>query len=161
MTVSHKTFYKPQTYRLEDSIVFLMVRNQLIFERIADQRLDKFGISASQMRVLMLIDQLNQPTASQISTMMGSHAAATVRTLDRLEKKMWIKRTRSSDDRRVVHLSVTPKAKEILVKIPPHLCNMLNDSLRGISEEEFKTVKKVLVKIAENNLQFLESSQSE
>jgi len=125
------------------------------------ERLDKFGISASQMRVLMLIDQLNQPTASQISTMMGSHAAATVRTLDRLEKKMWIKRTRSSDDRRVVHLSVTSKAKEILVKIPPHLCNMLNDSLRGISEEEFKTVKKVLVKIAENNLQFLESSQSE
>ena len=161
MTVTHKTFYKPQTYCLEDSIVFLMVRNQLIFERIADQRLEKLGISASQMRVLMLIDRLDQPTASQISNMLGSHAAAIVRTLDRLEKKMWITRTRSRDDRRMVHLSITPKAREILDKIPPHLCNMLNESLRGVSEEEFKTVKKVLMKIAQNNLHVLESSQSE
>ena len=79
----------------------------------------------------------------------------------RLEKKMWITRTRSRDDRRMVHLSITPKAREILDKIPPHLCNMLNESLRGVSEEEFKTVKKVLMKIAQNNLQVLESSQSE
>ena len=138
-----------------------MAKNQLIFERIGDQHLEPFGISSSQMRVLMLIGSLDSPTVSQIALRLGSHPAATVRTLDRLEKKGWIKRHRSTEDRRVVHLSVTAKSKELLTELPSCLCDFLNRSLDGVSEDEFKTVKKVLGMIANNNLKMLDEFQVE
>jgi DNA-binding MarR family transcriptional regulator len=150
-----KQFYKPETYKLEESVVFLMVKNQLIFERIADQRLLPLGITASQMRVLMIIHRFELPTASQIASMYGSHAAAIVRTIDKLELKGWIKRIRSTTDRRVIHLSTTPKGRQLLEKIPEHLCEMLNLSLDGFDDEDFQLLKKLLLQIAKNNLQWL------
>jgi len=151
--------YQPSTYKPDESIFFLIARNQLMFERIGDQRLKQFGISSSQLRVMILIDYLNSPTASQIAATVGSNAAATVRTLDRLEKKEWIRRIRSSQDRRVINLTITPKAKEIIDQLMPHVFEFLNNALNGVTPDEFSTVKKVLGIIANNHLHMLEAMQ--
>ena len=103
-----------------------------MFERIADKRLEQFGVSASQLRVAMLIKHLKSPTASQLATTIGSNPAATVRTLDRLEKMKWIKRIRSTKDRRIINLAITPKAKEIVEQLMPQVCEFLNTSLSGV-----------------------------
>jgi len=130
-----------------------------MFERIADKRLEQFGVSASQLRVAMLIKHLKSPTASQLATTIGSNPAATVRTLDRLEKMKWIKRIRSTKDRRIINLAITPKAKEIVEQLMPQVCEFLNTSLSGVTSNEFTTAQKVLGIIAKNHLNMLEAMQ--
>ena len=152
---SSQTFYKPQEYRLEESIVFLMLRNQLTFERLADLRLAHLGITSSQMRVLLLAAYAESTTASTISRLMGSHAASVVRTIDRLEAKGWLQRARSCEDRRLVNLCLTDAGKKIAAQIPNYLCETLNASLDGFTEEEFKLLKRLLNKITENNFRQL------
>ena len=66
------------------------------------------------------------------------------RMLDRLEIKGFVTRKRSSDDRRVVNISLTSLGKKIAKDIPPVISEVLNQQLRGFSEQEFNLIKNLL-----------------
>ena len=151
-------FYKPETYRLQGSIVYSMVRNKLIYERLADSKLVDLGITASQMRVLMMIAHTERATVSSISSCLANNAAASVRTIDKLQRNGWIKRSQSERDKRVTYLSLTVAGRKLSKAIPSRLCGLLNNSLEGFTHQEFELFKSFLMRIENNNLRQLEGA---
>ena len=145
----------------EESLAFLMVKNALIFERLADIRLAPLDITSSQTRVLMMIGCAGFTMASVIAKRMGSNAAGVVRSIDKLEKKGWIERVRSEEDRREVHLHLTEAGEKLINQIPLYMNETLNDSLRGFSQNEFEGFIKQLKRVAENNLAQLHEYEKE
>lgn len=145
----------------EESLAFLMVKNALIFERLADIRLAPLDITSSQTRVLMMIGCAGFTMASVIAKRMGSNAAGVVRSIDNLEKKGWIERVRSEEDRREVHLHLTEAGEKLINQIPLYMNETLNDSLRGFSQNEFEGFIKQLKRVAENNLAQLHEYEKE
>ena len=72
------------------------------------------------------------------------------RMLDRLEAKGFIIRSRREDDRRVVNVALTKAGHEIIKLLPPTICAVLNDHLRGFSKKEFETFKDLLRRFLAN-----------
>lgn len=145
----------------EESLAFLMVKNALIFERLADIRLAPLDITSSQTRVLMMIGCAGFTMASVIAKRMGSNAAGVVRSIDKLEKKAWIERVRSEEDRREVHLHLTSAGEKLINQIPHYMNETLNHSLRDFSREEFEGLINQLKRVAENNLAQLHEYEKE
>jgi len=155
-TPSTPEFYKPDHYSPQSSLVYLMVRNKLIYQRLADIRLADLGITAAQMSVLMMIAYHEAATISSVSQLLGSNAAATVRMVQKLESMNLVKKLPSQEDGRVTYLSLTADGKRLFKLIPGRLCSLLNQSLVGFTPHEFEQLKSFLLRIEKNNLQQLE-----
>ena len=152
-------FYTPDAYTPQGSLVYLMVRNKSIYQRLADTRLADLGITASQMSVLMMVGHGEKATISSISQLWGINVAATVRMVQKLEAMQLIKKLPSNKDGRVTHLSLTTTGKRLIKCIPDRLCDLLNHSLMGFTLKEFDQLKSFLLRIEANNLQQLKEAQ--
>ncbi len=72
------------------------------------------------------------------------------RLLDRLEKKQLCKRVRSSDDRRVVQVELTPQGEVAITDVPGVLADVLNAHLAGLSKTEWRALQGYLQRLADN-----------
>jgi DNA-binding MarR family transcriptional regulator len=151
-------FYTPESYTPQGSLVYLMIRNKSIYQRLADMKLADLNITASQMSMLMMIAHGEKATISSISQLLGINAAATVRVVQKLELMQLIQKLPSSRDGRVTYLSLSAKGKRLIKDIPDRLCDLLNDSLKGFTLEEFDQLKSYLLRIEANNLQQFKDS---
>lgn len=151
-------FYTPEAYTPQGSLVYLMVRNKSLYQRLADMRLADLGITASQVGILMMVGHGEKATISSISQIWGINAAATVRMVQKLETMQLIKKLPSNKDGRVTHLSLTTTGKRLIKRIPARLCDLLNHSLMGFTLKEFDQLKSYLLRIEANNLQQLRDS---
>ena len=156
MSKTNLNFYDKTDTDFSKSIAFLLFKNTLMLGRLADLYLAPIDLTSSQMRILMMIGYGACNQVSMISKKLGSNAAGVVRTLDRLEEKQWIKRTRSEVDRREVLLELTPTGMELIKKIPGSLSELLNYSLMGFTTEEFELMKNLLDRMIINNLALLQ-----
>jgi DNA-binding MarR family transcriptional regulator len=156
-STSVNRFYEPKSYHPRESIAYLILRNKSIFQRLADIKLAKLGITASQMGVLMMIDYADSATVSLVTQLLGHTPAATVRMVQKLEDLGYVAKLPDGNDGRKSKLSLTKSGKKLKEAIPAHLCEFLNDSLAGFSNQEFKQFKDYLLRIEKNNLQQLES----
>ena len=72
------------------------------------------------------------------------------RLLDRLEAKSFLKRIRSSEDRRVVQLELTPEGRQVADSVPGVLCEVMNAHLAGFSKAEFEALRGYLLRMLDN-----------
>jgi len=87
-------------------------------------------------------------------------AGAMTRLLDRLEKKQLCKRVRSTDDRRVVQVELTPQGRAAIAEVPAVLADVLNAHLAGFSKTEWLALKGYLERMLENGEALRESAQA-
>ena len=72
------------------------------------------------------------------------------RMLDRLETKGLLRRVRSSEDRRVVNIELTPDGRVTAGRIPQVLADTLNEHLAGFTREEWHQLKDLLRRVLAN-----------
>ena len=72
------------------------------------------------------------------------------RLLDRVEAKGLLRRVRSSEDRRVVNIELTPDGLAAAAQIPVILSRVQNNALRGFSETEWRSLQDFLQRIFTN-----------
>ena len=73
---------------------------------------------------------------------------AMTRLLDRLEKKDLCKRVRSTVDRRVVQVELTPDGSAVIAQVPAVLASVLNAHLAGFSKTEWQALESYLKRMA-------------
>ncbi|MFX5789373.1 MarR family transcriptional regulator, partial [Acinetobacter baumannii] len=76
---------------------------------MVDKRLDSVGLTQAQWTPMFMISKGECNTLAELSRELQLDAGALTRTLDRLQAKGLCKRERSTEDRRVVHLALTPE----------------------------------------------------
>lgn len=150
--------YKSDTLSPNGSVAYLMLRNKSLYQRLGDLKLEPLGITAAQMSVLMMISYGEESTISSLSLSLGIDPAAAVRLVQKLERMNLVNKVVSKKDRRVVQLKLTPQGQRIRAAIPPLWCELLNDSLKGFTREEFEQFKKYLHRVEKNNLMMLEGA---
>ena len=77
-------------------------------------------------------------------------AGSMTRLLDRMEAKGLLARVRSSEDRRVVNIVLTPEGERAGKQIPEILSRVQNRVLRGFSEDEYRALQGFLRRIFDN-----------
>lgn len=142
-------FYAPGAYRAEDGVGSLMKRIAASMVQRADKRLEPHGLTSTQWAPLLRLQQVGgQSTVAELSRWLVTDAGAMTRPLDRLEMKGLCKRVRSTEDRRVVLVELTPDGEKAIAGVPQVLCNVMNAHLAGFSRDEWQTLTGYLRRIA-------------
>src|SRR5262245_45795884 len=113
-----KVFYRPDDYKPEDSAAYLMRRILNVAAGEIDQALEPRGLTHAQWVPLLKLHWGEASTVAELARECQLDAGAMTRLLDRLEAKGLLSRVRSSSDRRVVNLELTPEGRATASQIP-------------------------------------------
>jgi len=132
----------------------LSLKNQLCFpiyalaKEVVNQYrplLDELDVTYPQYLVLMVLWDNEEQTVGQLGEKLFLDSGTLTPLLKRMEQKDMVIRKRSSDDERIVKLSLTPKGKALKEKaksIPQRIMESI-----GISQEELLILKEITTKI--------------
>jgi DNA-binding MarR family transcriptional regulator len=143
-------FYRAAGYCADDSVAYLMKRVLGAVTQAADKRLEPDGLTHIQWGPLFMLRSLRASTVAELARELQTDAGAMTRLLDRLEAKGLCRRERSTEDRRVVRIALTPEGEQAAAKVPVVLSQIMNETLAGFTREEWGTLKLMLHRMLEN-----------
>ena len=120
------------------------------FQRLLERRIAPHGVTRGQwyfLRVLWTKDGLSQ---RELSERVGMMEPTTVIALRSMENAGLIRRVRSTDDRRVTHVRLTPKAKRMrdgLLKLARGINAQADE---GISRDDIAVFRRVIMRMTKN-----------
>jgi DNA-binding MarR family transcriptional regulator len=119
-------------------------------ELAADKRLAPLELSAAQLIVIASLAGDERKSASDLCKGISYDAGAMTRMLDRLEGKGLIRRNRSPEDRRLVHLELTDEGRAAYPRMRELSLAVANRFLRGFSKAEARQLEGLLGRMLEN-----------
>lgn len=145
-------FYKPQAYDTQESVGYMMRRIVSTLAQTVELELESSGLTNAQWLPLFKLSLGSAATVAELARECELDAGSMTRLLDRIEAKGLCKRVRSSLDRRVVNLELTPAGQAAAKKIPAVLCQVQNTHLAGFTQPEWLQLKDFLRRILENSM---------
>ena len=142
--------YTVESYRRNDSVGYLINGVRALVIARMDTRLAELGVTGSQWGTMMSLVQGGARTAAEVSRQLGCDTGAMTRMLDRLEEKGLVRRERSVEDRRVVHVLPTESGVDMVRQAMPSVVDTLNELLAGFSPEEIGLLKDFLRRMQAN-----------
>ena len=130
-------------------------------ELAQDKRLAPLEMSAAQYIIVAnLATGPDEPkSAADLCKVISYDAGAMTRMLDRLEAKGLIRRTRSSQDRRLLNLELTEEGRAAFPRMREISMSNANRFLRGFSKAEARQLEGFLNRMLENG-QSMEARES-
>jgi DNA-binding MarR family transcriptional regulator len=120
-------------------------------ELAADKRLAPLELSAAQFAVVASLAAGSEPkSAADLCKGISYDAGAMTRMLDRLETKGLLRRRRSADDRRLVHLELTDDGRTAYARMRELSLSVANRFLHGFSRAEARQLERLLTRMLEN-----------
>jgi DNA-binding MarR family transcriptional regulator len=121
-------------------------------ELAQDKRLAPLEMSAAQyIIVATLAAGPGEPkSAADLCKVISYDAGAMTRMLDRLEAKGLIRRTRSSQDRRLMNLELTEEGRAAYPRMREISMAIANRFLRGFTKAEARQLESLLNRMLEN-----------
>ena len=147
-------FYAEDRFSRHESVGYLMRRIMQLLVTEVDHRLLDIGLTNAQWAPLFTIQKVGTTTLAELSRELQTDPGALTRTLDRLEAKGLVRRERSTSDRRVVHLALTPDGEAAMAPVPGVLCEVMNSYLAGFTREEWQTLLEMLRRMQANAVAF-------
>lgn len=143
-------FYRAAGYCADDSVAYLMKRVLMAVTQAADKRLEPEGLTHIQWGPLFMLRSSRASTVAELARELQTDAGAMTRLLDRLEAKGLCRRERSTEDRRVVRIALTPEGEQAAAQVPVVLSQIMNETLAGFTRDEWSTLKSLLRRMLEN-----------
>lgn len=140
-------FYSAQGYQPDESVGYLMRRILALLSQDIEREMEPTGLTNAQWLPIFKLYLGHASTVAELARGCDHDAGAMTRLLDRLEAKELCQRVRSTDDRRVVNIELTPAGVAAAQDIPAILSKVQNDYLAGFSVEEWQALKGYLRRI--------------
>jgi DNA-binding MarR family transcriptional regulator len=139
-------------YQLGESVGYLISRvRSTMSNEITQRTMAELGITSQQASILFMVASGKCLLAAELAREYGIDASAVTRLVDRLEKRGLLTRVRSSEDRRVVRLALTPEGQALAVRMPPIFNGVVDNLLAGFTPEEVGFLKSMLRRVLVNN----------
>ncbi len=153
------TFYAPETVAPANSIGLLMKRVLQSVLWHVDRALAPHDLTHAQWVPLYWLAHGGGSTVAELARDATLDPGAMTRALDRLEAKSLVRRTRSSQDRRVVQIELTDAGRAAAALVPAVLAEVLNSHLAGFSEDEWRQLVGLLQRMVANGAALRESQE--
>jgi DNA-binding MarR family transcriptional regulator len=122
-------------------------RTQSILDSLFSSTFSEYKITPSQFNVLRILKGNSAEdgmSCSNIGSRMINRDSDMTRLLDKLEKKKYIKRHRTIEDRRKILIKITAQGLLLLDKLNPVLKNIEKNSTQHMSNDKLKMLLKLL-----------------
>ena len=145
--------------KCEKNIIREIKKIQIMFERNLNRILEKYDLTSAQAPIITYLFETEkrglEVQQKDIEEYFYLKNPTVTGILDRLEKKSFIVRKVSKDDKRKRLIYLTTKAKKIHEDANECLTNFRNEALKDITKEEFEAVISMINKMS-NNLENIE-----
>ena len=126
-----------------------------------DAELSPYDLTASQFPILRHIGDGSATTAAELCRCLTYDTGSMTRMLDRLADKGLIARERNLDDRRAVHLRLTPLGQEIYPKLIAIAEQVLERHLAGFTAQEIEQFQQFILRMLANSRSPCEKTRKE
>src|SRR3990167_6937843 len=103
-----------------------------------------YGISISQCHILDVLAEEGDLTMQQLAKRMFKSVSTMTRVVSQLVRRGYGKRRKDPEDRRVVHVSITPQGKAVVAAINRDLIETQKAILKAIPSDQWAGAFKVL-----------------
>jgi DNA-binding MarR family transcriptional regulator len=118
-------------------------------QRARDRALRELGTDTPTLEVLATLRRSGAPyrlRTSEIEEATSVTAGAVSQRLDRLEKRGFVRRERDTGDRRVIHVELTRKGRDLIDGVVAGLMEKEGVLLTPLSERERATLERLLTR---------------
>lgn len=138
---------------LENSLHDIYIKLKLyyyrrIFRRISDN--EAGSLTALEVFCAEAIYGLGQPTLTEFANFINVSQPNAAYKVANLEKKAYVKKTKSSEDGRIVHLSVTDKFLQLYGSSERYVSILTKRLKKKYSEEEIEKFSEIMQDISDN-----------
>lgn len=120
------------------------------FSRALEVRTAPHGVSSGQWRFLRVLWREDGITQRELSRRVGMREPTTVIALKSLERSGFVVRRKSEEDRRKVHVFLTPQAQALEAVLLPAVAEVNDVALAGLNKTEIDILRKALTQVGRN-----------
>jgi DNA-binding MarR family transcriptional regulator len=135
---------KPEVDSILEAIVYLSTESRRLTKELA-RRADLTG---PQLTVLKMLEGLGDLSLSDLSERIRAQNSTVTGIIDRMEREGLVLRSRSTEDRRVVHIKLTDKGARIARDIDVEPMEIFRGALESLTPGEMSDLLRILTKIA-------------
>lgn len=145
-----RALFDPATFTPEQSVMLQLKRALVGLSQATTRDLALEDSSLPQWLPLYKVSRGDADTVVDLARQCYIDVSTMTRLLDRLEKKALLRRERSTTDRRVVHIVLTPAGRALAGRLPAVLCGVYNRALAGFSAGEWAQLQTLLSRLVAN-----------
>lgn len=134
--------------RLTHLVGYAASRAAISMRRVFAQNFAPLDLKVVEFSILMLVAANPKVNQKQLGQALDISAPNMAVTLDRLVERGWVERVRSTQDRRAMHIHLTPSGAELVERAEKIAATMENPALRALSAAERALLIELLMKVA-------------
>ena len=133
----------------QEEQVLINLRQIIRATDLYSRRLNKeFGLTAPQLLILRTIQGLGAVSLSKLSQQVSLSQATVTNIIDRLETKALVARHRNTQDRRVVHTTLTEEGARRVLEAPTPIQDTFSKRFAGLADWEQSMIVSALQRVA-------------
>lgn len=134
---------KPDIDAIVETIIYLYTESRRLTKGLASE----FGLTGPQLTVLKLLETFGDLSLSSLSERIRAQNSTVTGIIDRMEREGLVRRERSTQDRRVIHIRLTDKGGKLAQKIAVEPMVIFRAALGALSRDDTKDLLRILTKL--------------
>jgi DNA-binding MarR family transcriptional regulator len=130
--------------KIVETIVYLYTESRRLTKEVARAS----NLTGPQLTVVKMLHHLGDLSLSELSDRIRAGNSTVSGIIDRMEREELVRRVRSKEDRRVVHIKLTEKGRELAESVPIQPMEIFQAAIASLDAEELTTVLRILLKLA-------------
>ncbi|MBD0382186.1 MarR family winged helix-turn-helix transcriptional regulator [Paenibacillus sedimenti] len=113
----------------------------------ADRDIRQHGLNRTEFGVLELLYHKGAQPIQQIGGKVLMSSGNITYVVDKLEKKQFVLRRTSTEDRRLIYAEITDKGKQFIEEVFPGHAEVIHQAMAGLTNEEKRACSQLLKKL--------------
>jgi DNA-binding MarR family transcriptional regulator len=136
--------WKAEVDQILEAIIYLYTESRRLTKELARRA----QLTGPQLTVIKMLESVGDLSLSDLSDRIRAQNSTVTGIIDRMEREGLVQRARSTEDRRVVKIRLTPKGQGLAKEIDVEPMEVFRNALSGLSAAEMRDLLKILTKIA-------------
>src|SRR5262245_49341170 len=134
---------KPHVDAIVETVIYLYTESRRLTKGLASQ----FGLTAPQLTVIKLLEQLGDLSLSTLSERIRAQNSTVTGIIDRMEREGLVRRERSTTDRRVIYIRLSEKGAKLARQIQVEPMEIFRGALLSLSQGDLRELLRILTKL--------------
>lgn len=134
---------KAEVDGIVETIIYLYTESR----RITKQAARELGLTGPQLTVIKLLETFGDLSLSSLSERIRAQNSTVTGIIDRMEREGLVTRERSTTDRRVVYIRLSPKGAELARTIQIEPMEIFRKVLTTLSKDDTKDLLRILSRL--------------
>jgi len=130
--------------KIVETIVYLYTESRRLTKEVARAS----NLTGPQLTVVKMLQHLGDLSLSELSERIRAGNSTVSGIIDRMEREDLVRRVRSKEDRRVVHIKLTEKGRALAASVAIQPMEIFQAAIASLDPEELRTVLRILLKLA-------------